>query len=447
MRSVVLAGLLLLVSANAYAQECELVRSGALNTIGGGQVTYFSGPVAFACPNNVRIAADSAIFFRPTDRFEFMGNVRYGDGERDLTAAQVQYARAERKVMAQINVVLTNKKDGSTLRATSLDYYQDSPQYPGGRIDVLSGRPRGTMIRQRRDSNVRDTTVIDADRMQIVGENTFRGWGNVNTRRGTLQSTSQYAEFDEPNNRMRLTGKAVVQYDTFRLRADSIDAVLINGDEFRELHAFREVILESEDVDLTSPVLHLNFEKGEVQRLVAIGGGKLGGSLPQARAVSPDFILTADSIDALSPAQKLERVHAVGRAHGERWSDTIADRELPQLIRNDWVKGDTIRAFFGEKTTSTGPVTVTPDAGRVPGDSTRVLERVLATGNPASSTYRMREQVGDTVEISVNYITAKKLDVTFKEGEVDNVKAEGDIRGLYLQPPQRAQANGRRQQQ
>jgi hypothetical protein len=30
--------------------------------------------------------------------------------------------------------------------------------------------------------------------------------------------------------------------------------------------------------------------------------------------------------------------------------------------------------------------------------------------------------------------------VTFKEGEVDNVQAEGDIRGLYLQPPRRAEA-------
>ena len=50
----------------------------------------------------------------------------------------------------------------------------------------------------------------------------------------------------------------------------------------------------------------------------------------------------------------------------------------------------------------------------------------------------MREQVGASVEISVNYITAKMLDVTFKEGSVDKVLAEGDIRGMYLQPPERA---------
>jgi hypothetical protein len=69
-----------------------------------------------------------------------------------------------------------------------------------------------------------------------------------------------------------------------------------------------------------------------------------------------------------------------------------------------------------------------------------VLERIVAMGAPASSTYRMREQVGDSVELSVNYLTAKKLDVTFKDGAVQKVAAEGEIRGLYLQPPARAQA-------
>ena len=427
-------GLVLLIAMPqllaAQSQDCDLAGSRQLYSVANGDVIYVGGPV-FVCTSGSRILADSAIIMQTIGRTEFMGNVRFNDPDRSLTAQNAQYLPRERKIMAQINVVLTNKKDGSTLTATSLDYYQPSNAYPGGRIDVLSGRPRGKMIRQRRDSNVRDTTFIDSDRMQIIGENTFRGWGNVNTRRGTLTSTSQFAEFDEPNNRMRLTGKAVVQSDTFKLRADSIDAVLIDGDEFKELHAFREVILESEDVDLTAPVLHLTFEKGEVERLVAIGGAKTGGQ-PQPRAISPDFVLTADSIEALSPNQKLERVNAVGKAHGERWADTIADRDLPQLIRNDWVRGDTIRASFKDGTAK---------------DTTRVLERVIATGKPASSTYRLREQVGDTVEVSVNYITAKKLDVVFKEGEVQNVKAEGEIRGLYLQPPRRAEATtGQRRQ-
>jgi hypothetical protein len=368
-----------------------------------------------------------------------MGNVRFNDAERTLTAQQAQYLPRERKVMAQVNVVIANRKDGSRLTATSLDYYQPSALYPEGRIDVHTGRPRGTIIRRRANQPAPDTTVIDADRMQIIGENVFRGWGNVQTRRGQLTSSSQYAEFDEQANRMRLTGQAVVQSDTFKLRADSIDAVVVNGDEFRELHAHRQVILESEGVDLTAPIVRLYFTNGEVEKLIALGGARTGPNAPQARAVSPDFVLVADSIDALSPQQKLERVFAVGSARGERFADTAVDRTLPELIRNDWVQGDTVRAYFAERKPA-APAERRPPAAAAASDSTRVLERITALGTPASSTYRLREQVGDSVEISVNYLTAKKLDVTFQDGAVQRVSAEGEIRGLYLQPPSRAQA-------
>jgi hypothetical protein len=112
------------------------------------------------------------------------------------------------------------------------------------------------------------------------------------------------------------------------------------------------------------------------------------------------------------------------------------------------VQGDTVRAYFADRKPPVSGARQAPRATRtVAGaDSSRVLERIVATGAPASSTYRLREQVGDSVEISVNYLTAKKLDVTFQDGAVHRVAAEGAIRGLYLQPPSRAQANngGRR---
>jgi hypothetical protein len=43
--------------------------------------------------------------------------------------------------------------------------------------------------------------------------------------------------------------------------------------------------------------------------------------------------------------------------------------------------------------------------------------------------------VNDTTEVSVNYITARHIDVILRGGDVDRVRAEGNIRGMYLQPP------------
>jgi lipopolysaccharide export system protein LptA len=415
---------------SGQAQNCDLAGSRELYSVDQGAVIYVGGPV-FTCDGGSRINADSAIYVKVTGRVDFIGSVRFDDAERILTADNAQYLPRERRVLAQGNVVLISKVDSSTLRAPLLDYYQKSETYPEERIDVPAGRPRATVIRQRANTFARDTTFIDADRMQVVGERLFKGWGNVQSRRGDLRSVSNYAEFDELENRMRLTGQASVQSDTLRLRADSIDAVLGDGDQFKEVHAHREVILDSEQVDLTAPLVRLSFADGQVERIVAIGGPRVLPNAPQARAVSPDFVLTADSIDALSPKQKLERVFAIGRARGEQMADSLADRNLPLLIRNDWVQGDTVLAYFTERSDTTA---------KAAADSTRVLERIVAMGAPASSTYRMRELAGDSVMLSVNYLTAKKLDVTFKDGAVRKVAAEGEIRGLYLQPPQRAQA-------
>jgi hypothetical protein len=165
-----LALLLAPAALNAQSQNCDLTGSRQLYSTGGGAVIYVGSPV-FTCDSGSRIRADSAIILQETGRADFMGNVRFTDATRELTAQQVQYVPRERKVMAQINVVVTNRQDGSTLRASALDYYQPSDAVPDGRVDVHpGGRPRGTLIRSRRDNSaVMDTTIIDADPQRLRG--------------------------------------------------------------------------------------------------------------------------------------------------------------------------------------------------------------------------------------------------------------------------------------
>lgn len=432
-----LACALLILPLEARAQagpSCDLGDSRQLNSVADGQVVYIGGPV-FVCDNGTRILADSAIYLRAPGRIDFLGNVRFNEAERSLTSMYAQYIGAERKLMAQQDVVLINRKDGSTLRAPALDYFQQSASNPKPRIEVYSGRPRATLFRQNAENaSVVDTTIVDADRMQVEGEEIFRGWGTVDVKRGRLTSKSAFAEFDQRGSYMKLYGKATVDSDTFHLSADSIDADLINNNEFREVRARRDAKLSSQDVNVDAPSLKITFNAGKVERLVAIGGERVPGSnVPQAVATSQDFTLTADSIDAKSPAEQLERVIAIGTAFGERHADS-ADVTLPELIRRDWVRGDTVTAYFGDgRDTTTANGAPAPPAA--PADTARVLERIVASGAPASSTYKLRERVNDTTEVSVNYITARHLDVLLRKGDVDRVRAEGDIRGMYLQPP------------
>ena len=242
-------------ATHAQQQRCDLGDSRVLYSVANGAIIYVGGPV-FVCENGTRITADSAVYVEATGRIDFLRNVRFNETERSLTSMYAQYMGRERRLMAQQDVVLVDKRDGSTLRALSLDYFQKSASNPESRIDVHSGRPRATLYRDRaREPGVRDTTIVDADRMQIVGENVFKGWGSVDVRRGKLTARSAYSEFDQNGSYMKLYGRANVQSDTFNLSADSIDAELINGDEFRTVFARREAKLTSQNANVDAPVI------------------------------------------------------------------------------------------------------------------------------------------------------------------------------------------------
>lgn len=415
-------------SASAQGQSCDLGRSRQLYIVAQGAVTYVGGPV-FQCNNGTTITADSAVYVQSTGRVDFIRNVRFNEAKRSLTSEYAQYVGRERRLMAQQNVVLIDKEDGTTLRAIALDYLQEGPNNPQARIDVYSGRPRAVMVRKNDSTAVVDTTIIDADRMQILGEDVFKGWGAVDVTRGTLKTRSSYAEFDQ-NSYMRLYGAARVESDSMTLVGDSIDAEMADGESFKSITARRNGRVDSRTSNVVAPRITITFDKGEVSRLVAVGGKRAYDNAPQAVSTSDDFTLVADSIDAKSPQQRIDQIIAVGAARGEKAPDSL-DADLPSVIAQDWVRGDTVQAYFARDTTT----------GAANADTTQVLERLVAKGSPAASTYRLREQVNDTTEISVNYLTAKMIDVVFKEGEVEQVRAEGDIRGIYLQPPTRTAAN------
>lgn len=422
MKKLVFLFLLLLPGALSAQQNCDLGRSRQLYSVGNGEVAYVGG-AQFTCDSGTRITADSAIYVRSTGRVDFIGNVHFTEPERTLTSQYAQYLGREKRLQAQGNVILTDKRDGSILRAPALDYFQQGGAEKEARIEIYSGRPHATLMRKRANSAEIDTTNVDSDRMQLIGQNTFRGWGSVVVKRGKLDTKSSFAEFVQDSNRIKLTGLAVVTSDTVTLKADTIDGVLVNGDEFKDMHARVNARLTSKQVDVQAPALRVSFNGGQVTRMVAVGGKKAGEGKPQAHAVAEGFTLTGDSIDAKTPKQELDSIVAVGSALAQRSVDSL-DAKLPELIKRDWVRGDTVRAAFEQ------------------GDTARVLKRIVANGDPAGSTYRMREKDQTDPKkttLSINYITARLIDVKFKKGEVENVRAEGNIKGMYLQPPGKSQ--------
>ena len=432
--ALVLAAMLM-AAGEALAQGanegCDIVPGRTTDVRGYGPTTYVSGTTEFYCAGGIYVKADSAFV---TDGIRtLIGNVVYRDSTRALTAQRVVYNATQEHINAQGQVVFTDRETGSALRSQVLDYWRALPNRPE-RVILTSGRPNALMVRRDTATMRVDTTIIDANMMDITGQDAFRAVGQVVIRRGTLTTTSQQADYNEAAGRMILVGQAVVQDSTMNLKGDSIHALLIDS-EFSQVDAFRDARITSDDMNVDSDRLRIVLDTGIVQRLIAVGTAE-----KQAHAKSPQFEVTADSIDALAPGQKLDRAIAVGNAFGVRAPDSL-DVGLPPEIARDWLRGDTVIAYFEPASDSL------IRARRAAGDTTtsdRVLERLVASGTktPATTLYRTREATDTTNQVSVIYTVAGRIEVLMKNGQVETVNATDEMKGLYLQPARQAQGTG-----
>ncbi len=396
-----------------------------------GDAIHFSGPTRYKCSGNVVVRSDSAV--NAFGRLLLIGNVDYADSTKTLTSQFVQYEGRIGRIVADGPTVVTDRKTGSILNAPNgLIYQRVTKDNPQPRIEVIRGRPQLTLLEEPRPEQKPDTTNIISDRMEITGENLFRGWGSVVIKRGELDATGGQAVFDDSLGIMDLWGIARIKGERYDVRGDSIHAQ-VEGDLFREVRVFRNARIDNEDLVVEGHRLNIAFDSGAVSRLIA-QGGKAGREGKSATATTPDFVLTADSIDAVAPKQTLERVTAVGNAMGTRQPDSL-DLKLPELIQRDWLRGDTVIAHFVD-----APDSIRAKAAKSDSSVNRVLDRLIAVGSgaaPATSTYRMRAENDTTNQIEVGYLVARRITALFKDGGIHDMDAQGQIRGVYLQPIRR----------
>ena len=462
MRKPAIALVLLALAAPAQAQEtnCELVRSTGTTVstdIGTQmQVDRIPRPV-FACRGGLEIRADSAMFVHASRQVTLYSNVVYEDTLKSLRAQFAQYTGPTRHLAAQTNVVLIDKKNGSRIDAPYLDVFEEMPGRPQTMIEVYSGRPRTTVVSARDEQApttpgappplLSDTTVIDSDGLQIVGDSEFHFRGDVVLTSGTMRATGANADFVDGGGRMTITGAAHVETPEYSLSGDTIIAARDTAtNALSDVVAHGRSHLVSEGMDLRSPSAHIFFANGEVERLVAVGNAPAdSANRVQAVATSEDFRLTADSIDARAPGQQVEQVIAVGAAHGVRISpddstririvaETAQDSALVELLAHDWVRGDTVIAYFRPADSAAASAGDDADA--------RVVERIVAQGGrePARSTYRRVDPAATDRPAEISYLIARQIELLLRDGAIATVNAQGDVKGVYLQPPTRTAA-------
>jgi hypothetical protein len=455
---------------DAAAQNvCDLVyQNGDWVSVGaeGQRVINAGGPLLVRCSNGEELRADSAVVYEAINEFHLFRRVDYQDPTRSLTSDYATYNGNTGRLWATGSVVFTDKNRGSTLRGPNLEYYRAAPGRPDAQA-ISTERPHLTVV--PRGGRAREPMEVDADRITTVGEKFVTAEGNVVIDGKEMDAWAAEAFYDADAERMELRRNARAKGETYELTGDFIESKLAEGVLERVLSRGNARLVE-ERLRVTGPQLQLFFARDSLQRLVSGHNPALDSTQVQGRSVAlaRGFRMEADSLEALTPGQRIRRVTAIGTAEGQSWDtagvvspspadtsaaapDTVAGLALGE---RDLIYADTIIGFFKDDSLAgRGPSPmdsaraaqadpsrpVRPDsAGAARPDSAQAqLERMLAMGS-ARSLYRMRpsrEEAADTTaKLGINYVIADTIDLTFAEGEVDIATVRGLKKGVYLDP-------------
>jgi hypothetical protein len=444
LRALGLSMAVAVVPALATAQQsCQQVLPSDFRRIitsAGHEMMYFRDPVRMICTGGVQIEADSAAMNRTTSSLEMVGRVLYRDGERQLTSDWAHYLGQTDELYARDNVVLTDMAEGSVIRGDDFHYRRETPDRPVARMVMTGTRPEAELRRGGAPGGEAAQPVrVWGRRLELLGETVFLAENDVEIERVDLRGSGQFLRFDQESEHMLLTGAARVETDDYQLEGERINAYLAD-DEVREVLSDGNARLVAEDLTVAGRTIRIGFEDGDPTRVEAwsppttpqAGVGEGEAAPARALAVSRDFRLLADSIDARSADGRLREVRAIGRAYGER-DEGQAFGALPDAIARDWIQGDTITGYF----TDPPPTEPETEAEEEEEDGDPVLERIEVIGGEshALSLYRTEASGGDGSP-AVNFMRASRITLFMTDGEVSRVEADGPIEGLHLDPEQ-----------
>lgn len=447
----------------AQAGSCTLVQNRYVNRqdAGGYAIVAVAGPLRVECEGGTTLVSDSAMVYQASNEVQLFGNVDYRDPTRTLTSSYATYSSTTGRLYATGNVVFTDIARGSTLRGPELEYFRAMQGRPQAQV-IAGQRPHLTVVPSANSEN-REPLQIDGDRITSVGETFFSAIGNVVIHRSDLDASAAEATHDGTAETLNLRGSAKISGERFDLSGETVDAALPQN-KLERVVARRNAELASEKLRVDGPEIQLFFADDLLQRLVtrrlpgepsaaaaapAGGAGQAPGERPLVAATG--LLLEADSVEAVLPGQVLDRVIAVGRAHGET-VDTAGQPPAvtgprarmakqprpaePAVTRDrDWVLGDTIIGYFAPKDSAAVARAARAAADTATGPEDEVeLERVVAKGS-ARSFYRVRDE-GDRIgeRPGMNYLAAKEIELTLEDGELDVADARGLQRGVYLDP-------------
>lgn len=431
MRSVGAFGVMavLTLSATARAQtpvarECILqyetatgnTRTNVVKTATGQYNFFQGGGVTYHCEGQGNtLLADSAEYYGDQKVLYMIGTVHYTEPRAKVDSDRMTYYQIEDRLRAEGNVnVKTNT--GTTIKGPVMDYYRATTTRPLART-VATGRPHMQIVQKPEPGKPPgDPVDVVSNSLVAEGDNLVYASGSVEVTRPDLIAKSDSAYLDGQREFARLMKGPSVEARKgrpFTLTGGTIDLYSRNK-SLERVVATPTGHVVSQDLELLADSVDLRVAQNQLQRVMA------WGEKSRARAVSPERLVVADSIDAQLPNQRLRVVNAVGNAY----ANSVPDTSKIISTERDWMRGDVVVAEFD----SIAPTDTT---------SKPQPKSLVATGN-ASSYYQLAGS-GSTAkktQPNINYVRGRVITVTFVNKAVDKVDVVDKATGVYLEPEQ-----------
>ncbi|MEP6692717.1 MAG: hypothetical protein ABJD07_16280 [Gemmatimonadaceae bacterium] len=385
---------------------------------------YIGGGAIATCPSqNQTIIADSAEQFGDTRVLNLIGNVHYTEPRLTLNSERLTYWQNDERVRAEGHVDAT-LPSGTNMVGPVADYYRAiAPVRTTARL-IATGRPTIKIVQL--DSVTKkpgDPVIVIANNVSMEGDTLVYAGGKVEITRPDIVSHSDSAVMNSQSEKARLIGQPVIDgrgERPFQLSGLIVDLFAKNKVLQRVLSSGSAKTV-SEDVTLTADTIDFRMADRLLQRAFAWGQpGKM-----RAHAVSPTYDILADSLAIKMPGQRLQEVRSIRDAYAESLPDTIKIRTRER----DWLKGDTIIAYFDSGAVKAKTSTAKPGQK----DAGARIKQLISLGH-AQSFYHIASKDTTTILPSINYVKGNAIQLAFADQQVQRVDITGPSSGVYLEP-------------
>jgi hypothetical protein len=412
------------------SSDRELMRQEFANNVN----LFVGGNVKLRCiRQNVRLEGDSVESFNQ-QVIRVMTRARYVDQDIDLRADTLNYTAADERLIARGNVRIVNRLNGSTLDGKAVDYLRAVKGIRDSAEVTAIERPtiRFAPAKATGDTTTPTPYVVVADRFRGTGSSLLWGWGGVTIDRDSLRGRGDSLRYvSSPDTEIDLFGNLA----SFRREgADSFEVIGtqvvlgVAGEVLKRVRAYGDGRVRRADSDAKGDSVALAFTDGKLERTVA--WGRTSG----AEVRSNGYDIFGDSVDVVTPGERLRELVVVGRGVLKSPRDSTAITDSTVVVRpdsaasdsatadsaaapgldRDTLWGERIRALF-EDVDSAGTLVSRP-------------QQISAFLGARSLFSRMVQKDG-TTSPSITYTRADTILIFMKDGDSTGVSRVVAIRG------------------